>query len=104
MASSQANSIDSLKIDSLQKVLVNQKEDTNKLNTLIYLGRAFWSEKDFTNAVRIANDALSISNNLNFKKGVAAAYDLEAMIYYSQSNYPEALKNLYGQLKIQEEK
>ena len=40
-AYSQASVADSLKIDSLKKVLLTEKEDTNKVNTLFHMVRVY---------------------------------------------------------------
>ena len=62
---------DSLKIDSLKKVLLTQKEDTNKVNTLNeLLNTLFWiSQTD--NVSDFANQSLSLSQKLGYLKGEA---------------------------------
>src|SRR5258708_1140510 len=60
-------------IDSLQKVLQTEKEDTNKVNTLNELCRALRNDKDYKNAQLLGEEALSLSEKLNYKKGQAVA-------------------------------
>ncbi len=60
---------DSLKIDSLKKVLITEKEDTNKVNTLFKLIGAYYNEFDTGKVLIAANQALAISKKISFKKG-----------------------------------
>lgn len=54
-------------------------------------------------AITYANDALSLSEKLVYKKGMGSAYNSLGVINIMQSNYPEALKNYLASLKIKEE-
>ena len=69
---------DSLKIDSLKKLLAIQKDDTNRVNTLNELGRQFLKKDDYKNGEQCTNDALWLAKKLNFKKGQAIAYGFKA--------------------------
>lgn len=60
---------DSPKMDSLKKVLLTEKEDTNKVNTLLELGKYYFNEFDVENSSVYTNLALHLSQKLNFKKG-----------------------------------
>src|SRR3954447_872799 len=71
-AYTQASAADSLKIDSLKKILVIQKEDTNKVNTLNELSAIL--DHDRNSAMQYAKEALSLSQKINFKKGEGNAY------------------------------
>ena len=76
---------DSLTIDSLKKVLLTEKEDTNKVNTLNAI-RDILSEKDYeklaiqnnknpdAELLQISNQALHLAQKLNFKKGEEKAF------------------------------
>jgi signal transduction histidine kinase len=64
---------DSLRIDSLKKVLLNQKEDTNKVNTLNELANSF-SPQETNSIFNYAIKALSLSRKLNYLKGEAESY------------------------------
>jgi len=88
-------------IDSLKNVLQAQKEDTNKINTLNNLSRLFMYE-DALSAFQYANQALSLSENINFKKGKVISYIHLASSFYQQGNYADALKNFYSALIIAE--
>ncbi len=64
---------DSLYIDSLKKVLLTQKEDTNKVNTLNKLSDSL-SYQDTDSAFNYAIKGLSLSRKLNYLKGEAESY------------------------------
>jgi two-component system sensor histidine kinase/response regulator len=87
-------------IDSLQKVLRTQKEDTNKVNTLIEINWAFLYNRGYDSLLQYANTTLSLSQKINFTKGCAYAYNFIGGAYYKQNNYAEALKNFYKSLSL----
>src|SRR4051812_27170884 len=60
-ASTQNNISDSLRIDSLKKVLQTQKEDTNKVNTLNELSRNLVKSEQSESAFQYANNALLLA-------------------------------------------
>src|ERR1700693_437672 len=97
------NNSDSLKIDSLKKVLQTEKEDTNKVNTLNTLCRFLLYKADRNNALQYGNEELSLCEKLNFRRGKGAAYFNIGLAFYQQGNYPEGLKNLYSALSLFEE-
>ena len=84
-------------IDSLQKVLQTQKEDTNKINTLNELASILIQRSDFPKSLEYANKALKLSETLNFKKGKGLAYK---NLGGSHQNFDEALKYLNNALII----
>lgn len=86
--------------DSLLKFVATSKEDTNKVNTLNKLSEQFDINGDFAKSKRYADDALTLSKKLGFKKGEATAYINLRFLYKDQGNYPEALKNDIAALKI----
>src|SRR4051794_45569 len=62
--------VDSLYIDSLKRVLLTQKEDTNKVNTLNELSN-YLSYQDTDSSFSYASLGLSLSQKLNYVKGEA---------------------------------
>ena len=91
------------KIDSLQKNLRTTKEDTSKVNTLNILVKLLWQTGNYDTAKKYADDAFSISDKINFKKGKAASLSNIGLVYWKQGKYPEALKYYFSALKIAEE-
>ena len=94
-AYSQASAAASLKIDSLEKILLTEKEDTNKVNTLNDLGKTFWEKGNYENALQNARQALNLSEKINYKKGKAAAYYLIGSILGDQHKSSDALKAFF---------
>jgi tetratricopeptide (TPR) repeat protein len=90
-------------IDSLEKVLLTAKEDTNKVNTLNRISDELKYNSDFEKVMHYANKALRIAEKINFRKGKARAYRGIGANYFFQNNYPAALKNSYSALKLYEE-
>jgi two-component system, NtrC family, sensor kinase len=78
-------------IDSLQKLLQRQKDDTGKVNLLIGLSEEFRVEKDdLKTALQYAGEGSFLADKLGYKKGRANAQFKMAQIYYRQKQYPEA--------------
>lgn len=90
---------DSLKIDSLKKVLQTEKEDTNKVNTLNEIAINIL-ETDAKNNMFYAKQALSLADKLNFKRGKEIAYVNIALEDPYQSNNTGFIKNLLQAIKI----
>ncbi|HXB11620.1 MAG TPA: tetratricopeptide repeat protein, partial [Bacteroidia bacterium] len=80
------------KMDSLLSVLKSEKEDTNKVNTLVRLVQHLWKTGKYDTAMICANDVLALAGKLNFKKGQAEASRNIGIIYDEQSNYVKGLE------------
>lgn len=89
-------------IDSLKNVLNRPVSDTDKVNTLNRLSVAFIDKNLGDSAMRYCLTAKTISENINYKRGLGSAYNLLANIYYYQGNYSKALENNLAALKIRE--
>ncbi len=61
-------------IDSLLRCLQNGKADTNTINTLNALSFHYFLNGDGSKGLQYAENALSLSKKINFKKGEAQAY------------------------------
>ena len=90
-------------IDSLLAVLRVAKEDTSKVNLLNTLSSELVLEINYSLARKYADDALLLSEKLNFKKGIAGAYNNFGVIYSNQFNYGEAFRNYLTSLKLRED-
>ena len=91
------------KIDSLLNVLKIAHEDTNKANILNSLSKQLRNTSDFEKAKKYADDALQLSQQINYKKGKSEAYNSSGLINWTQGNFPEATKNFMNALQIAEE-
>jgi signal transduction histidine kinase/tetratricopeptide (TPR) repeat protein len=71
---SQNNSAHSPVIDSLKTVLLKEKDDTNKVNTLDHICDYFWDIGDYENTMLNANAVFALSTKINYKPGIADGY------------------------------
>ncbi len=55
-AHAQTNTTNSLRIDSLKKILQTQKEDTNKINTLNELSSNLMYADEYDKVIQVANE------------------------------------------------
>jgi two-component system, NtrC family, sensor kinase len=92
-------------LDSLLKVLSSQNEDSNKVKILNRVSILYFQKNnyDIENPLHFANEALKLSDKINFKKGRGFALKNIGSLYLQKENYPEGLKNLLEALKIFEE-
>src|SRR6266446_6730805 len=58
-------------IDSLKQILLTQKDDTNKVNTLLGLAYECTIKSKTDSALLYANNGLAISQKLRYSKGQA---------------------------------
>jgi tetratricopeptide (TPR) repeat protein len=90
-------------IDSLQKVLQTEKEDTNKVNTLNELAYEFTYNTDFQKSFQFANEAISLAEKINDKTGKALAFFRIGVCYAVHSNLAEGNKNLNTAMTLYQE-
>ena len=90
-------------IDSLKNLLRTNKEDTNKVGVLNKIADKLLYVGNYETSLLYANQAKIIAEKLEFKKGLANAYNLIGVIYWRQGNYSLSLKNHFTALKIRKE-
>jgi tetratricopeptide (TPR) repeat protein len=101
-------------IDSLKKVLndmpVESKglgEDTIRISLLNRISRLFLFAGSYDSSLHYANRSWQLAASKEqvpaVKRGLGRAYNSIGLAHYYRGNYPEALKNHYSALKIQEE-
>ncbi len=90
-------------IDSLQTLIKNDKEDTVKVNHLITLSQKQRAEGLCSEAIKTGKEALSISEKINYKKGIADAYTYIAEAHYWKSDFISAIDNHSKALKLYSE-
>lgn len=76
--------------DSLKNVLKNQKEDSNKVFTLLAISKAAINSLP-EEAINYAAVARDLSAKIKFEKGRALALKGIGMVYYNQGKYLETL-------------
>jgi len=90
-------------IDSLKQNLITLPEDSNKVNTLNFLSKQFENAGDQNAALDHSNNAITLAEKIQFKKGLATALKSNGNIYFKQSNFPKALEYYLYALKVFEE-
>ena len=89
------------KIDSLEIVL-KTATDTTKVNILNQLSEEYVKKAPET-AMQYAEQALSISEEKKYKKGIANALNMQGVFYSSKGNYEKSLESLNMSLAKREE-
>ena len=90
------------KIDSLVQLLKLDKEDTLKAIHMIKLCWAYKNISKYDSALYFGEKGKSLSEKLNYRKGVANALRNIGGTYYQQTNYSEALACYFNSLKESE--
>ncbi|OYU94384.1 MAG: two-component sensor histidine kinase [Bacteroidetes bacterium B1(2017)] len=93
-------------IDSLKIQLTKTKPDTSRINVLLKLGKALGLPSPIRNAdiaTRYTNQALELSQKINYRIGEAEALLILGNINYASSIRVTAIENYQKSLKIYEE-
>ena len=90
-------------IDSLNKVLSIQKEDSVKAKTLNVLSRELNNIGEYEESLKKAFEAKTLSEKLGYKKGIASGYSNIGNCYSDKGDFLESLKNHEAALRIREE-
>lgn len=93
---------DKKNVDSLLSVIAKKPVDTVLVNCYVKLASEYKNNEPKT-AEGYANKALTLSQNIKFKKGTANAYHVLGMINSYQSNNDKALELYMLALKLNEE-
>lgn len=78
--------------DSLIHVLKFSRQDTNRIKTLNHLGQNFCRAKRYTEAVKFAREADSLSIQINYLSGRSDANNVIGCTCFNQKQYDEARK------------
>ena len=87
-------------IDSLLRVLQSQKEDTNKVKTLINLSRNYYLEENDSLAMKYASEAIISGLKLNYLSGIFRGYTNIGFVYDRKESYEESLKNFQSAFTV----
>jgi tetratricopeptide (TPR) repeat protein len=91
------------KIDSLSKLLLAEKADSNRVTQLWRLAEQYQTFKPDT-ALQLAHQALLLAQRIKFTEGESRSLALLATSQYRLGNYPKALNNYMLKLKIEEKR
>ncbi len=86
------------RLDSLNKILSSDAEDTIKVNALISVSSAI-SNKNLDSSIGISETALQLSEKIVWHKGVMNAEFLLGQLYYLKGNYSRSLNYYLSALK-----
>lgn len=89
-------------VDSLSKLLPQQKQDTGKVMILNSLAIAYWEMLNHDSAMYFAKKGLDISRQAGFKKGEASSLHIIATQLADKGNKARALELYLQALKINE--
>jgi len=87
-------------IDSLNRILLTQKKDTSKVNTLLIISALLYNDNKKKQTLDYLKEALNISEKLNFKKGLRSAYWIIINAYAAQNDYIQELNYSYKALQF----
>ena len=80
------------KIDSLKSVLQAGRADTQRVNVLYELGKAYYRISPDT-VRKLGVQALQLAKRLNFQSGIAKSENNIGVSYYFQGDYPKAFEH-----------
>ena len=86
-------------IQELKNQISKSKDDTTKVKKLINLSNNL-SNSEFKDAIRYANEALTISSKINYIKGKAGSYNSLADAYWFHSDYEKAQQYYFKAYRI----
>ncbi|MBI4647784.1 MAG: tetratricopeptide repeat protein [Bacteroidia bacterium] len=86
-------------LDSLLKLLPNDKNDTNKVKHLIFISEDL-CQSDLQKSLEYGKQALAVAERLQWKKGMAAAYMRISYALDALGNFSAALENRLKELQL----
>lgn len=78
-------------LDSLQHIISNTPNDTNKVKTF-YVAARYFIRTNADTSLKIINNSLILAEKLKFKKGIGDVYYHIALLYGYQSKFDSAIK------------
>ncbi|QHV96700.1 tetratricopeptide repeat-containing sensor histidine kinase [Spirosoma endbachense] len=90
------------RLDSLLAELPRVKPDTNRVKLLNGIGNEYLNS-NLNEGINYASQALALAQRLTWKKGIAAAYTRLGNLYFTKSDYPQALTAYLSGLRMAEE-
>ncbi len=91
-------------IDSITHVLKTElKDDSNKVNTLNALSGKLWRMDKYDTAIICANNARTLAEKIDFKRGIIKAWRNCGSAYYNQGNYFKSLESYTKSLALSQQ-
>ncbi|MEO5681671.1 MAG: sensor histidine kinase [Chitinophagaceae bacterium] len=85
--------------DSLLQVLSKEKEDTNKVTTLLRIAK-YYEANNQDSAIYYLEKAKSLSRSLQFNKGLFTYYEQLGIVYFTKGDYGKAIELNNNALKL----
>jgi len=89
------------KIDSLQKLLATDKEDTSRIKNMNKLSWTYIGIGQYGPAVKTATMAITLGKKVNYEKGLADSYNMLGNVYLRQGDLRGAEQNFLISMDIQ---
>jgi tetratricopeptide (TPR) repeat protein len=89
LLTAQLSSAQNKRLDSLHALLPSTK-DTTKVNVLNQISSSYWYS-DINKTFEYARQAAELGEKIDFRRGVATAYNNTGVGYYQQNNYDSAI-------------
>ena len=90
-------------IDSLKNVIKNSPDDSNKVNNYRLLFIATINKLNAAQSIPIARQQLALAEKIHYKSGIAKAYKLLGVGYWSVGDLQKAVSYYLQSLKVYEE-
>lgn len=84
-------------IDSLIRLLPST-QDSSKVDLLVEIS-SYYNENEAKKSLDFAGQAIELSRKINYKKGIQEGLHTQAIAYYHQFDYENALKNYREEIK-----
>ncbi|MEO6232665.1 MAG: tetratricopeptide repeat protein [Ferruginibacter sp.] len=91
------------KIDSLSRLISNEKKDSNRVTLLWQLAEQYLAFKPDT-SLQLAQNALLLAQRIKFTEGESRSLAMLANSQYLLGDYPKALEHYMQKLKIEEKR
>ena len=89
----------SLMIDSLQQVIAQSPEDSNKVNAMIDLAR-YYALTDIQEAIKVMDDGRILSEKINYPKGLRACHGMKGMLLTNLGDFKQSVAELEISLRL----
>jgi adenylate cyclase len=89
--------------DSLKQLLRVAGTDTSRIHILHELTKTFSDEQKYDSSLVYCNQAIRLSENINYRKGLAIAFTDRGVIFNDKENYSEAIENFQSAREAYEE-
>jgi tetratricopeptide (TPR) repeat protein len=84
--------------DSLHRLLASTSDGRDKVHLLLAICRDEWKSGNYSRAKKYADEALAISEKINFENGMAESWNQNGIIYWYIRDNKKALESHFRAL------